>query len=58
VDALRSAEKQINDCSTDACVANGPAYGRGFSLVTRGGQKHFVAMDKLFAALAKLQLRM
>jgi phosphopantothenoylcysteine synthetase/decarboxylase len=57
-DALRAAEKQISDCSTDACVANGPAYGRGFSLVTRGGQKHFVAMDKLFAALAMLKQRM
>jgi phosphopantothenoylcysteine synthetase/decarboxylase len=52
-DALRSAEKQINGCSTDACVANGPAYGRGFSLVTRGGQKHFASAKKLFPALEK-----
>lgn len=52
-DALRAARKQIADCSTDACVANGPAYGKGFSLVTSRGQKHFADTAKLFAALAK-----
>jgi phosphopantothenoylcysteine synthetase/decarboxylase len=52
-DALRAARKQIADCSTDACVANGPAYGEGFSLVTLRGQKHFADTAKLFAALAK-----
>jgi len=50
-DALRAAEKQIADCATDFCVANGPAYGRGFNLVAAHGQKHFAAMGKLFAAL-------
>ena len=53
-DALRSAKKQISDCSTDACVANGPAYGKGFGLVAPDGQKHFVTMDKLFAALSNV----
>jgi len=51
-EALRTAEKQIADCATDCCVANGPAYGKGFSLVTRGGQKHFATLEKLFAALS------
>ena len=53
-DALRAARKQIADCTTDFCVANGPAYGQGFSLVTRDGQKHFAATAGLFAALEKL----
>jgi phosphopantothenoylcysteine synthetase/decarboxylase len=50
-DALRAARKQIVDCATDVCVANGPAYGKGFNLVTADGQKHFAAAEKLFAAL-------
>src|ERR1043165_4578125 len=32
-DVIREAEKQLAVCSTDACVANGPAYGEGFGLV-------------------------
>jgi len=50
-DALRAARKQIDDCRTDFCVANGPAYGTGFSLVSKGGQKHFGDAEKLFAGL-------
>jgi phosphopantothenoylcysteine synthetase/decarboxylase len=53
-DALRSARRQMVDCSTDACVANGPAYGKGFSLVAARGQKHFADTAKLFAALEKV----
>jgi phosphopantothenoylcysteine decarboxylase/phosphopantothenate--cysteine ligase len=53
-DALRAAEKQLADCATDFCVANGPAYGKGFGLVTARGKKHFTAMEKLFAALEKI----
>jgi phosphopantothenate---cysteine ligase (CTP) len=53
-DALRAAQKQIADCSTDACVANGPAYGRGFNLVSPRGKKHFADKEKLFAALASV----
>ena len=49
--ALRAARIQIADCATDACVANGPAYGKGFSLVSARGEKHFSAMEKLFVAL-------
>jgi len=50
-DAVRAARQQIADCSTDACVANGPAYGKGFGLITASGQKHFADAQKLFAAL-------
>jgi phosphopantothenate---cysteine ligase (CTP) len=53
-DALRSARKQIGDCSTTACVANGPAYGRGFGIVTARSKNHFADKEKLFAALLKL----
>jgi phosphopantothenoylcysteine synthetase/decarboxylase len=31
--ALREAAEQLASCSTDACVANGPAYGEGFGVV-------------------------
>jgi phosphopantothenoylcysteine decarboxylase/phosphopantothenate--cysteine ligase len=52
---IRLAERQIADCHTDACVANGPAYGAGFGLVRAGG-KHTDLPDTaaLFAALEKL----
>ena len=53
-DALRRAKKQISDCSTDACVANGPAYGKGFGLVTAKSQNHFASVEKLYAALEKI----
>jgi phosphopantothenoylcysteine synthetase/decarboxylase len=52
--ALRAAKKQLADCATDFCVANGPAYGKGFCLVSAGGQKHLATMEKLFNALAGL----
>jgi hypothetical protein len=35
-------------------VANGPAYGKGFGLVTANGKKHFVNETALFAALEKI----
>jgi phosphopantothenoylcysteine decarboxylase/phosphopantothenate--cysteine ligase len=53
-DALRAAQKQISDAATDACVANGPAYGSGFNLVTTRGKKHLPDPGKLFAALEKM----
>ena len=53
-DALRAAEKQLAGCGTDFCVANGPAYGRGFNLVSADGRKHFAGALKLFAALEKI----
>jgi len=50
-DAVERAQKQIEECSTDACVANGPAYGLGFGLVTKPGQRHFRSPKDLFPAL-------
>jgi phosphopantothenoylcysteine decarboxylase/phosphopantothenate--cysteine ligase len=51
--AIRAAQKQLADCVTDFCVANGPAYGRGFGLIGRDSQQHFTQAEKLFAALEK-----
>ena len=52
--ALRAAEKQLADCATDFCVANGPAYGKGFNLVSTDARTHFADAKKLFAALEKI----
>jgi phosphopantothenoylcysteine decarboxylase/phosphopantothenate--cysteine ligase len=49
---MRLAQKQIAECRTDACVANGPAYGKGFGLVTsRGEPAHLADKTALFEAL-------
>jgi len=54
-DVLRAAEQQLQDCRTDACVANGPAYGAGFGLVTGPGRcAPLAGPAELFAALARL----
>jgi len=49
---LAKADAQMRENQTDACVANGPAYGAGFGLLRRGGQcLHFDQREGLFAAL-------
>ena len=49
---IREAEKQLAAYLTDACVANGPAYGDGFGLVLGGGEvKHLPDKSALFKAL-------
>ena len=49
---LRAAERQLADCRTDGCVANGRAYGDGFGFVTAPGQcKHIADTGALFALL-------
>ncbi len=54
-DVIGHAERQIAGCRTDACVANGRAYGRGFGLVTGGaaGCVHLPDRPALFDALEK-----
>jgi len=53
-DALRAAEKQTRDCRTNACVANGRAYGDGFGLLNADGKRvHLADKPALFGALAK-----
>jgi len=52
---VRAAEKQLAESSTDVCVANGPAYGRGFGLVMNGKPAaHLADSSALFEALEKL----
>ncbi len=52
---LRAAENQLRECRTDACVANGPAFGPGFGLVNGPGQcLQLSDTAQLFAALEKL----
>lgn len=53
-DALRAAERQLAECRTDFCVANGPAYGKGFCLVSAREKKHVAACGKLFQVLEKV----
>ncbi|MDB6017888.1 MAG: dfp [Pedosphaera sp.] len=55
VSVLALAERQITECRTTACVANGRAYGPGFGLV-KGVGMHLPLRDSaaLFAALEEL----
>jgi len=51
---IRQAREQIAACHTDACVANGPAYGLGFGLVTAGDALHLSDTPSLFSGLEAL----
>ena len=52
---IRLAREQIVHCRTDACVANGPAYGPGFGLVQSGPEcAHLADTAALFEALDSL----
>jgi phosphopantothenoylcysteine synthetase/decarboxylase len=52
---LLKAREQLANCRTDACVANGPAYGDGYGLVSREGiSSHLANKPELFKALEKL----
>lgn len=56
-DVLAKAERQLTECRTDACVANGRAYGHGFGLVRRPGDcEHFGDTGELYSALERLAL--
>ena len=49
------AERQLAECHTNACVANGRAYGPGFGLVTGSGKcRHLPDAAALFPALEQL----
>lgn len=55
IEAITRAERQIQECRTDACVANGPAYGPGFGLVSVGqAPVHLADEAELFAGLARV----
>jgi phosphopantothenoylcysteine decarboxylase/phosphopantothenate--cysteine ligase len=49
---IAAAAKQLHECLTDACVANGPAYGEGFGVVTPNGRStHVNEVPALFETL-------
>jgi phosphopantothenate---cysteine ligase (CTP) len=52
---VAAAQKQIADCRTDACVANGPAYGIGLGVVSPDGSlTHCRETGSLFDVLERL----
>ncbi len=54
-DVMAKAAEQIRENKTDACVANGSAYGFGFGLIpAAGAPQHFSDLTMLFGALEKL----
>ena len=48
---IASASRQIFENQTDACVANGPAYGEGFGLVTPEGCQPIPEAKTLYETL-------
>lgn len=49
---LAKARRQLSENDTDACVANGRAYGEGFGLVTKDGEdQHVTGRAELLASL-------
>lgn len=53
---LTRCREQLQQCRTNASVANGPAYGLGFGLVTSGGEEHFRDPEELFKTLEELMV--
>jgi|ERR1041384_1328527 phosphopantothenoylcysteine decarboxylase/phosphopantothenate--cysteine ligase len=53
-EVIARAREQIRDNRTNACVANGTAYGFGFGLVTPDTAEHFSHTEELFAALERM----
>jgi len=51
--AIAEARKQIADCHTNACVVNGPAYGKGFGVLS-GELRHCASKADLFEALMSI----
>ena len=50
-DVLAAARRQLAEAHTDLCVANGPAYGAGFGLVTEHGHQSVDDLPSLYAEL-------
>jgi phosphopantothenoylcysteine decarboxylase/phosphopantothenate--cysteine ligase len=51
------AQRQVAECSTNACVVNGPAYGPGFGVVYHAECTHFDDIPALFQNLEKFLKR-
>ena len=51
-DVITRALKQLTESQSDACVANGPAFGDGFGLLEAGGKiMHLTSRTELFNRL-------
>ena len=50
---LHAARRQLAEARTDLCVANGPAYGPGFGLVTPHGEKRVKDAEALYEGLGQ-----
>ena len=52
--ALAAGITQLRQCDTDACVVNGPSYGKGFGVLSKSGQfTHLADRETLCAHLAE-----
>lgn len=55
---ITKAHAQIKECSTDLCIANGPAYGLGFGVLGQDGTyNHVRAPEELFTELEAILTR-
>ena len=52
-DVLRAARRQLTEAHSDLCVANGPAYGTGFGLVTRDDERRVPDAAALYGELVE-----
>ena len=53
-DVLKAARRQLAEAQSNLCVANGPAYGTGFGLVTSDGERQVLDAAALYEELAQL----
>lgn len=56
-DVIAKAKQQIVDCQTSASIANGPAYGFGFGIVTADEVRHYSDTNDLFGSLERTAFR-
>jgi phosphopantothenate---cysteine ligase (CTP) len=56
-DVIARAAAQVRENQTDVCVANGAAYGRGFGIVTAGGDCEHLANKELLLSRLSARLR-
>jgi len=54
VEVLQAARRQLSEAHSDLCVANGPAYGPGFGLVTPETESSVADATGLYVALEQL----
>ena len=56
-DVVLAARRQLAEARTDLCVANGPAYGPGFGLVSAADERSVADAASLYTELEKFILR-